>query len=281
MKSQTVQILLIEDNPGDARLVKEILSGVEGSRFDLKVVDRLSAGLECLDREEKDLVLLDLNLPDSQGLDTLIKVCSRFPSVPIVVLTSIADEMMGSKALKEGAQDYLVKNELDSRLLVRSIRYARERHGLQAELELERQRKEQQSELSRLEQLSGSKQSTITTEMFGMRPIREYSPATFKEIVRSYGSLIDQALEQQVHKVDYNLSEKLRSMAEELGFLKASPRDVVEIHGSTLKKKLRGKNPKKAKAYLEEGRLRVFELMGYLVSFYRHRSMDNKTTSSS
>jgi len=272
MKSQTVQILLIEDNPGDARLVKEMLSKAEDARFDLKVVDRLSAGLECLDREEKDLVLLDLNLPDSHGLDTIIKAHTREPTVPIVVLTSLADEMMGSKALKEGAQDYLVKNELDSRLLVRSIRYAIERHRLLEILEQEKHKSEQKSEMSSLDNLVISRPSTVTAEMFAIRSLRETSQNTFNEIVQTYGSLLDQVMERHIYKTDINISEGLRSLAEQLGFLQAGPRDVIEINNSVLKEKIDGVSSLKANAYFAEGRLGIVELMGYLVLFYRDRS---------
>ena len=98
-------------------------------------------------------------------------------------------------------------------------------------------------------------------------------PKTFQELVRSYGSLLDRALEQRVYKVQNNVSEGLRSIAEEMGALKAGPRDVVEIHSTALKLKVSGENPKKVEAYAEEGRLIVLELMGHLASHYRNYAL--------
>jgi PAS domain S-box-containing protein len=119
-----MKILLIEDNPGDARLIQEMLSEVKDFPFELEWCDRLSKGLSCLARERVGVVLLDLTLPDSQGLDTFEHVVHHAPGVPIIVLTILADEMTGLKAVEKGAQDYLFKGGVDGHLLVRSIRYA-------------------------------------------------------------------------------------------------------------------------------------------------------------
>ena len=119
-----MKILLIEDNAGDARLIQEMLSEVKDFPFELEWCDRLSKGLACLARERVGVVLLDLTLPDSQGLDTFEHVAHHAPGVPIIVLTILADEMTGLKAVEKGAQDYLFKGGVDGHLLVRSIRYA-------------------------------------------------------------------------------------------------------------------------------------------------------------
>ncbi|MFO0149079.1 MAG: response regulator, partial [Microcystis sp.] len=106
-------------------------------------------------------------------------------------------------------------------------------------------------------------------KMFGSEAIRQSIPDIFQELVQNYGDLLDLALEEQAYKVEHNLSERLRSLADKLGFLKASPRDVVDIHTTTLRKKNQDVTLAKAQAYVSEGRLMVLELMGYLVSFYR------------
>ncbi|MBI3330001.1 MAG: response regulator, partial [Nitrospinae bacterium] len=135
MKDEPITVLLIEDNPGDARLLREMVVGVRGAQFELEWADRLSAGLEGLARGGIDVVLLDLSLPDSQGVDTIVRVQAQAPGVPIVVLTSLDDESLTLKALQEGAQDYLVKGSMDSKSLLRSLRYAIERHRMLAQLE--------------------------------------------------------------------------------------------------------------------------------------------------
>ncbi|HSE83583.1 MAG TPA: response regulator, partial [Thermodesulfobacteriota bacterium] len=127
MNLNPIEVLLIEDNPGDAYMIGEMLAGVKDFPFNLEHADRLSKGLECLSKEERDIVILDLLLPDSQGFDTFIKAHNRAPKVPIIVLTGLDNEELGVKMIGNGAQDYLVKGQIDSKLLIRSIRYAIER----------------------------------------------------------------------------------------------------------------------------------------------------------
>jgi signal transduction histidine kinase len=127
MNSKPVRILLVEDNPGDARLIREMLAAAVGGEFAVEWVPNLGDGLRRLGRKEIDLVLLDLGLPDSQGLDTFVSACAQAPQVPIVVLSGLADETLAVTAVRQGAQDYLIKGEVDSLGLGRAIRYATER----------------------------------------------------------------------------------------------------------------------------------------------------------
>ncbi len=133
MTNETKKLLLVEDNPGDARLIQEMLAEVQGTPFKLTHVDYLSWGLEALSRGGIDLVLLDLVLPDSYGLETFVRVRSHAPEVPIVLLTGLDDETTAIRAVKEGAEDYLVKGNINSKELVRSIRYAIEQHRAKKE----------------------------------------------------------------------------------------------------------------------------------------------------
>lgn len=125
--SETIRLLLVEDNPGDSRLIYEMLSEGMTSRFDLIYADRLSTALDCLDEGKFDIILLDLSLPDSQGIDTFTRIHGNVPHVPIIVLTGLEDDQITNKALRTGAQDYLVKGHINSNLLVRAIHYAIER----------------------------------------------------------------------------------------------------------------------------------------------------------
>src|SRR5262249_16021804 len=124
---QQIRILMIEDNPGDARLIREMLIDVPGVAFTLKIANRLAKGLELLEQDPVDVLLLDLSLPDSQGLDTLRRGHAAASTIPIVVLTGFDDETVGTMAVQEGAQDYLVKGQVDKNLLIRALRYAIER----------------------------------------------------------------------------------------------------------------------------------------------------------
>jgi PAS domain S-box-containing protein len=129
-----VKILLIEDNPADARLVREWLMEAGVEQFQLEQADRLDAGLKLLTEKSFDAVLLDLGLPDSQGLETLKALRTKASATPIVVLTGLSDEVVAMKAVREGAQDYLVKGEIKESHLIRSLRYARERRRMEEKL---------------------------------------------------------------------------------------------------------------------------------------------------
>lgn len=127
MNDQRIKVLLIEDNPGDARLLQELLMEVQSVQFGLEQVDRLSTGLQRLQEDDFDIILLDLSLPDTQGLETFIKLYRRARNTPIVVITGLNDETVAIHAVQAGAQDYLVKDQVSGDMLVRSLRYAIER----------------------------------------------------------------------------------------------------------------------------------------------------------
>lgn len=131
------RVLLVEDNPADARLLAELLSEVPGRPFALTAVGTLAAALECI--PEHEVVLLDLSLPDAHGLSTVERLTAAARSTPIVVLTGTDDERVALEALEAGAQDYLLKAELSASLVARSIRYAVARKRVEA-VEVERAR---------------------------------------------------------------------------------------------------------------------------------------------
>jgi len=127
MDEKPVKVLLIEDNPGDVRLIREFLNDAGVDAYDVECVDLVHTGMERLAGGGIDVVLLDLQLPDSLGLDTLSRVHDQTPDVPIVVFTALGDKDLAIKVMQGGAQDYLVKDEVDGKTLKRSIRYAIER----------------------------------------------------------------------------------------------------------------------------------------------------------
>ena len=135
MDHQTTNVLLIEDNPGDADLVR--LRLVEGkSPVTVSCVNRLSDGLAALTKNTPAVVLLDLNLPDSHGAETFRRVMEHAPNVPVVVLSGQDDEALAIKAVHQGVQDYLIKGNISSKQLERAIRYAVERQGLLRALDI-------------------------------------------------------------------------------------------------------------------------------------------------
>ena len=152
MLDTPIKILLIEDNPGDARLIREMLADAPAQDIAIEGASRLSQGLDYLGQGKIDLVLLDLDLPDSRGLDTFLKASTHAPSIPFVILTGLDDEDLALAAMERGAQDYLVKGKMDGRRLLRVVRYATERKKRQEALqqahdELERRVEERTADL--------------------------------------------------------------------------------------------------------------------------------------
>lgn len=128
MSDKPVNVLLIEDDPVDAQLIQEMLSGGGNGQFHLEWVDRLNIGLDRLAGGGIDVVLSDLKLPDSSGLETINRIHARVPVVPVVFLTgAYEDEALAYEAIRKGAQDYLVKRKIDGEILARTLRYAVER----------------------------------------------------------------------------------------------------------------------------------------------------------
>jgi PAS domain S-box-containing protein len=129
-------ILMIEDNEGDIRLVREMLSESRIISFNLESAGKLEEGISKLSQKRYDAVLLDMNLPDSTGTRTFIQIKKLFPEVPVVILTGQTDEEMGDYAVTHGAQDYILKNQVYKDLLIRSLHYAVERQSLEEKVRI-------------------------------------------------------------------------------------------------------------------------------------------------
>lgn len=155
MNSEPINILLIEDDSGNARMIRELLTEAGTTMFTLNWADRLSIGLKQLANGGVDLILLDLGLPDSQGFDTFTRIYDQAQQLPILVLTGNGDEMLAAMVMQAGAQDYLIKGQINVNILIKAIKYAIERKGLEKVLqkshqELEQRVAERTSELSRV-----------------------------------------------------------------------------------------------------------------------------------
>jgi signal transduction histidine kinase/DNA-binding NarL/FixJ family response regulator len=136
MREKALQILLVEDNAGDARLFREMFSHERPDSFKLTHVLRMHEAEIHLAKGGVDVVLLDMGLPDEHGLDSLRRVHVAAPDVAVIVLTGLDDEVLAAEAMREGAQDYLIKGQIENRALPRALRHAIERHRMQAETDL-------------------------------------------------------------------------------------------------------------------------------------------------
>ena len=133
MVNKEIRALLIEDSLDVARLIREELKDIPYSNIDIEVADRLKDGIDIIKGGDVDVILLDLSLPDSQGYNTFVRAHVHASQIPIVVLSGNSDEVLAIKTIQAGAQDFLVKGELDAEVLVRSIYYAIERQKIMNE----------------------------------------------------------------------------------------------------------------------------------------------------
>jgi signal transduction histidine kinase len=175
-----VRVLLIEDNPADVDLIKEALEdsaldpAFAGPALHLEEVDKLAAAIERLASGEIDLALLDLSLPDSQGIQTFVRLLRASPGTPIVVLSGLDDEAMAIRAVREGAQDYLVKGRVDGTTLARSIRYAIERkHAADERTRLAQGRAEAEASLRARDETLASISHDLRTPLTAIRGLAQ------------------------------------------------------------------------------------------------------------
>lgn len=138
--SRPIEILLVEDSPSDAERLQESVYSAGQDGFEITHVENLEAGLGCLVQGAFDVLLLDLNLPDSTGVQTYFRARAAAPRVPIILLTDVDDDFVSEYALHGGAQDYFVKGQYDGRQIRRSIRYAVERHRIEQALRASEER---------------------------------------------------------------------------------------------------------------------------------------------
>ncbi len=266
--NHTIKALVVEDNPSDVELLRHYLKEADVEPVEHITVGLVSEAIEKIDDFGPDVILLDLMLPDAEAIESVLKI-RKATDLPIVVLTGMNDEKMAAEADRAGAQDYVIKWQLGAHGIVRAIKYAIEKRRLQLDLESTRQRDARDREMTALESLSSPERSSVTARIFGITTLSQSSPEIFNEIKDRYKKALGLVVEEAVISTDYGASDELRSIADYLGFLKAGPRDVVELHKAGMKEMVSTENALKAKAYMEQGRIAVLELMGFLVSYYR------------
>ncbi len=274
MVSNLHKILVFHDDSYQASWIQELLaqgntsSLSQGLTFQVSWVEQLLPALQTLAENSFDVVILALDIAQEKDLFPLLQIREHFSQIPIILINKNEIEFLVIRAFQAGADSCLYSQTLDGKLLMYEIRLLLERQQYRLRLEQTQQQKRQQQEFEELEHLAESK-THITAKMYGATAIKDSIPEIFTEISREYGKLLDLALEQRAYRVEYDISGQLRTMADKLGFLKASPKDIIELHTITIKKKNENVTLAKSQAYVTEGRIMVLELMGYLVSFYR------------
>ncbi|MFH0926090.1 MAG: response regulator [bacterium] len=281
-------ILLVDDEPRNLLALESMLADLGQN---LIKAQSGSQALKYLLEKEVAVILLDIKMPDMDGFEIaeIIRKRECSQGVPIIFMTAYSrdDLQMMVKGYSIGAVDYLFKPIIQEILKAKvgvfielfkkteQVKRQAEHLYQMQDKEKEKERevtreKERERELQALRELVGFGKTAISSQMFGQKSLRETDSAIFEQFVNRYGELLDSALEQRDYKVeDNNVSKELQIMGEQMGFLKAGPRDVVEIHSLSLKRKTQGCTQSRAQAYVEEGRLMLIELMGDLASFYR------------
>jgi CheY-like chemotaxis protein len=269
--------ILIADDDDDSLQAYSYLLKSEG--YDVLTA---STGSECLrfTREERpDLILLDVKLPDISGIEVCrqIKADPELANILVIHISGIeisSDSQVSG--LESGADSYITKPIQYRKLLAQIQALLRIKNDVSS-LMLDQQKRE----FDLLEELSSLPRPSIVTNLFGTPPLRKNLPEIFERLVQLYSEMLDLALQQRAYKVEHSTAHYLHKITDQLGFLKAGPRDVVDIHRAAIKRKAARANLLKTQAYVDEGRMRLVELMGYLVSYYRNRSLGTSTSGSS
>jgi signal transduction histidine kinase len=218
-----VKILLIEDSELQAEIIRRELGQCDAAVFTVERADRLAAGLERVAAGGFDVVLLDLNLPDSQGLETFTGLAARAPSVPVVILTVADDDALASAALRQGAQDYVVKGKIGTQVLPRVIRYAIERKRVEESLrktraELELRVEERTSELRKANRELALFASAASHEL--REPLRK---------IVTWSDLLKQGSGEALGETGLNLLREIQSAARRQADLIDSLRELTRV----------------------------------------------------
>jgi DNA-binding NarL/FixJ family response regulator len=252
-------ILLVEDDPTDAALFKALLGHT--SAFEQLHAETLRSATDHLSGGEIDLVVLDLGLPDSAIEQTYVRVRDAAPEVPVIVLTGHDDDAAAYQALADGAQDYLVKNDVTETLLAKSIRYSVER-----QVAIRRSRRQRVEELEVYASLApegiGAGSSTLA----------EVAPDEFGQAVDHYDDLLGVAVEAGYSPTEADLTVQISQLASRLADLKAATSDVGAVHATALGRRQASLTPEQFDLYEDVARLLLLRLTGELANQFRLRA---------
>lgn len=255
-------LLLVEDNPGDAQLVREFLAEAGRENYRVLHASRMAEAVEVLRTTEVDVVVLDLRLPDCSGIDTVKMVRECVGQTPIVVLTGTDDEQIALDCINAGAQDYLAKAEVRTQTLKRAIGYAITRIR-------EAQLRELQETVERYRAMSSATQgTTVTAALAGSGAISLRDPDLFDSIVDDYFALFVPFLSRQIDRLEAPRAATERIVTL-IGDASGGPRDLLDIHVAALDRANEVVNDTHPRSIVFEARLLALEMMGLLVDYYR------------
>ncbi|MCG8423998.1 MAG: response regulator [Proteobacteria bacterium] len=261
------RVLLLEDNPGDVRLVCKHLEAIPDLSYAVTHVEHCAAAVDMLRKATLDIVLVDLNLPDTHGIATVNQLRPASAGVPLVVLTEIDDEEFARDCIAAGAHDYLRKAEIGPVTLRRAIGLAvlRTRETRIRETRI----RELEHTLSRYREMSSAAIPTpVTQSLASAAPVKDRAPADFDTLRNEYVELFAGYLRQLIVEAS-KPQVTMNRIASRLGDLGGSPRDLIDLHVSALDSVVSGQNSTRVQACVVDGRLLALEMMGLLVDYYR------------
>jgi DNA-binding NarL/FixJ family response regulator len=275
MKSghQTLTVLLIEENPADARMVRRMLAAPAlAETYDVVHFECIDQAMDRLDDPDVDAIMIGMEAPDRVSPQVLKAIRAHVPVAATIVLVRSADEEFAVETVRAGAQDCLFKDELDGIRISRSLRCGIERSKMSPAGGDPAASDGAREEMEAWAAMCSPAPLRVARKSFGQTSLKEAAPGVFGDLVRHYQDILDRSLEERAVRTNKEVVEELKSLADRLGGLDASPTDVVDLHMATMTAKLHGQPLKKAKAYVAEGRLLLLKLMGDLASFYRTAS---------
>ncbi len=266
-------VLLIEDSALDAKIIEGQLAQPQQDAPSsvLTVVTTLAAGLKRVAVQPFDVMLLDLNLPDSEGLETFLKVFRLAPEIPVVIITAQDDRVLAANAVNAGAQDFLVKGRTDVDGLVNAIGFAVERH---------RRLRRLNPHLAGVHRRSYSSRDTadlISDAKKLTPPLRLREPETFERLIQRYEELLGAARDQRESKVMSNICDELHGLAMYLFLSQGGTNDAEEIHRHALEARCRAVPSETHQPLFVEAQLLLLDLLGYLVDLYRDSDLRNSS----
>jgi CheY-like chemotaxis protein len=265
---EAARILNVNGNDANRHAIGQIL---KLAGFD---VAEAATGTEALSQvvSRPDLVILDVQLPDMNGLEVCrrIKNDPRTRSIPVLHLSGkYFPARERAPGLESGADGFLVLPVEQPELLSTVRNLLRLRDARRAMIASARRVEELEKELAGLEQLAAAPLTPVTSRSYGTVPLREGQPEVFQELIGGCERLLDLALTHTQYRIEPEVVDTVQALSDRLGFLRAGPRDVIDVYSVALKRKTAGAPAPRARAFIEEGRLLVLELMGHLVSYYR------------
>lgn len=269
MSRRRLETLVLDDDHEYATFIGDAARGDSMTRLEITHVTSLDAAL-AVDREP-DVALVDLSLPDTPPLLATRRIRDTL-GCAVVIMADESSEPAVGEFLKLGVEEYLVKEHTDAALLLKTVRFAFDRHLLVEEVARAQQAGTRERELRRMERLAAASTS-VTATTFGVGPLRQRDEGVWGEVVAEYRQILRSALRERAFRVAPTATDDLTSLAQVLGFQGATPRDVVELHTEGLKAEIAASRPGLAQPLVEEGRLLVLELMGTVLTYYRGRAV--------